>query len=112
MLQRSGEGVNPASSSAEEGYCQHPAIAVLHWQPFLVGVPHLGTPGVHVHELFEALVVRGRPTGYDGSYRRLDHKGLVTSAAFTPDGTRLISGSQDETVKVWDLTRLEKKLNE
>jgi len=67
---------------------------------------------VHVHELFEALVVRGRPTGYDGSYRRLDHKGLVTSAAFTPDGTRLISGSQDETVKVWDLTRLEKKLNE
>jgi eukaryotic-like serine/threonine-protein kinase len=37
------------------------------------------------------------------------HTGIVTSVAFTPDGRLLISGSWDRTVKVWDLTRLEKK---
>jgi WD40 repeat protein len=30
------------------------------------------------------------------------HKGLVTSVAFSGDGRRLISGSRDHTVKVWD----------
>jgi WD40 repeat protein len=34
------------------------------------------------------------------------HTGLVTSLAFTPDGKRLVSGSRDHTVKVWDLTQL------
>jgi WD40 repeat protein/serine/threonine protein kinase len=34
------------------------------------------------------------------------HTGLVTSLAFTPDGSRLISGSRDKTVKVWDMTEL------
>jgi WD40 repeat protein len=34
----------------------------------------------------------------------------VTSLAFTPDGRRLISGrSRDRTVKVWDLTALDRK---
>jgi WD40 repeat protein len=32
------------------------------------------------------------------------HTGLVTSLAFTPDGQRLISGSRDHTVKVWDVS--------
>jgi WD40 repeat protein len=35
------------------------------------------------------------------------HTGLVTSVAFIPDGTRLVSGSRDHTVKVWDVTGLE-----
>ena len=35
------------------------------------------------------------------------HTGLVSSVAFTPDGRRLISGSRDHTVKVWDMTPLE-----
>ena len=32
----------------------------------------------------------------------LSHKGIVSSLAFTPDGRRLLSGSWDQTVKIWD----------
>ncbi|MEK7215843.1 MAG: WD40 repeat domain-containing protein [Chloroflexota bacterium] len=35
------------------------------------------------------------------------HTGLVNSLAFTPDGQRLVTGSRDRTVKIWDLTQLE-----
>jgi WD40 repeat protein len=34
------------------------------------------------------------------------HTGLVSSVSFSPDGRRLVSGSRDFTVKVWDLTPL------
>ena len=37
------------------------------------------------------------------------HTGLVSSLAFSPDGKRLYSGSRDTTVKVWDLTQLDKE---
>ena len=30
------------------------------------------------------------------------HSGEVESVAFSPDGSTIVSGSQDETIKVWD----------
>jgi WD40 repeat protein/serine/threonine protein kinase len=38
------------------------------------------------------------------------HTGLVGSLAFSPDGRRLVSGSRDATVKVWDLTPLSEEV--
>lgn len=35
------------------------------------------------------------------------HKGIVTCAAFSPDGTRLATGSHDGTAKIWNVTRHE-----
>jgi WD40 repeat protein len=32
------------------------------------------------------------------------HSGWVTGLAFTPDGRRLVSGSWDQTVKIWDVS--------
>ena len=31
------------------------------------------------------------------------HSGSVYSVAFSPDGTKIVSGSADKTIKVWDL---------
>ena len=30
------------------------------------------------------------------------HSKYVTSVAFSPDGSTIVSGSADETIKVWD----------
>ena len=31
------------------------------------------------------------------------HSDSVRSVAFSPDGTKIVSGSKDGTIKVWDL---------
>ena len=30
------------------------------------------------------------------------HSDLITAVAFSPDGTKIVSGSVDKTIKVWD----------
>jgi WD40 repeat protein len=32
----------------------------------------------------------------------LGHSGLITSVAFSPNGLRVLSGSLDRTIKLWD----------
>jgi WD40 repeat protein/serine/threonine protein kinase len=39
------------------------------------------------------------------------HTGIVTSLAFSADGRRLYSGSRDKTIKAWDLTQLDQRLD-
>jgi WD40 repeat protein len=39
------------------------------------------------------------------------HKDIVSSVAFSPDGSRLVSGSRDKTVKVWDVSKLGEEPN-
>ena len=31
------------------------------------------------------------------------HSNVITSVVFSPDGTKIVSGSYDKTIKVWDL---------
>ena len=31
------------------------------------------------------------------------HSGTIWSVAFSPDGTKIVSGSDDQTIKVWDM---------
>ena len=35
------------------------------------------------------------------------HSGDVWSVSVSPDGKRIVSGSADETVKIWDISSLE-----
>ena len=37
-----------------------------------------------------------------GLFTLYGHTGAVTSVAFSPDGTRIVTGSEDRTAKVWD----------
>ena len=30
------------------------------------------------------------------------HSRSITSVAYSPDGTKIVSGSRDKTIKVWD----------
>ena len=36
------------------------------------------------------------------SVKRNAHSQEITSVAFSPDGTKIVSGSDDQTIKIWD----------
>jgi len=35
------------------------------------------------------------------------HSDRVNSVSFSPDGTRIVSGGDDKTLKVWDISSLD-----
>jgi WD40 repeat protein len=37
------------------------------------------------------------------------HSGYIMSVAFSPDGTKIVSGSDDRTIKVWDMVKWSRK---
>jgi len=37
------------------------------------------------------------------------HNGIVVSVAVSPDGTKIVSGSLDKTIKVWDMVKWSRK---
>ena len=37
------------------------------------------------------------------------HSGTIWSVAFSPDGTKIVSGSFDQTIKVWDMVNWSRK---
>ena len=37
------------------------------------------------------------------------HSNEITSVVFSPDGTKIVSGSWDKTIKVWDMVNWSRK---
>ncbi len=61
-----------------------------------------GHPGLTMTRVWPAelwdIATGWRLVGFEG------HTGRVTAAAWTPDGTRVVTGSADRTLKVWDVS--------
>jgi WD40 repeat protein len=78
---------------------EHPLLVYASALPF---TPITSTIYQLFHDPFTYLTVAG---GFQQSWSALLHvisANSVVSVAFSPDGTRIVSGSDDETVRVWD----------
>ncbi|KAJ7829624.1 quinon protein alcohol dehydrogenase-like superfamily [Mycena leptocephala] len=94
------------------------------WASFTAGGPSLSTPHLYVSSLTAELAMPESSTlvGWRQCFPGLPvmeckgiariamlmsargHTGSVTSTAFSPDGARVVSGSHDGTVRIWNAT--------
>ncbi|KAF7377893.1 WD40 repeat-like protein [Mycena sanguinolenta] len=65
------------------------AVTLTNWRRHFPGLPSIECKGISL---------RGMLMSIEG------HSKSVTSVAFSPDGARVVSGSNDNTVRIWDAT--------
>jgi WD40 repeat protein len=68
-------------------------------------IPRATSPGTQICKIFYLLILSSNFLPLPELLRVLTHliaNGRVRSVAWSPDGTKIASGSDDETVKVWN----------
>ena len=65
--------------------------------PYLLAARQLGEDSASLRTMF------GEATRYLPVIPALQHQGEVWGAAFSPDGTRVVTASHDKTARVWDV---------
>jgi WD40 repeat protein len=99
--QKAAEAQRQADRAAWQLYLNHIAAAQRGWQTNDIAVAwdHLNACRWDLrgweHDYLHTLFTRGQIT-------LRGHGKAVTSVAFSPDGQRIVSGSNDDTLKVWD----------
>jgi WD40 repeat protein len=61
--------------------------------------------GIVLYNAVTGMIIRTfgmRITDWGATTLRGGHEGEVTTVAFSPDGTHILSGSEDNTIKLWD----------
>jgi len=79
-------GVNPYVQALFEDVDATGKLTYIHWHPVRSNL---------IDELFKKAKWKTIKTCQG-------HKGGIYSMAFSPDGTRIVSGSDDKTIKLWD----------